>query len=415
MTTRRRTLLAGTAALALSALVQGTPAWSQAKIELVIANSQWLDALRGAKLWAALEKYEQVNPNVDLVQEAVPSSDITTRLMTEMGAGLGPDIAIPQDALFVALAGAGFLLPLDDVAAGIPNLNATNDAGVLDGVRLGIAWQRSPYALIYNKKLLEQAGASVPTTVDELVAQAEKVSAATGAIGFAARHSTVETGWFLDFSNWAYGNGVNWVDAEGKLNVNTPEVAAAIADFAKMYHSGMIPIGDQMSTQRQRFKEGQVAFAIDASGGTLNIASGGAMPSTDLAAAPLPFPRPGAHQQIFVVLSKFSKHPEEARDFLRWLYSAEGQQSLREASGPDPLATDVPVSAEFIAANPWAPAFVEIGKTSRAILIPGHEVDTAAILRPVMEGVEKVLLGGATAEAAMAAAQAEIDSKFGRK
>src|SRR5690606_38445465 len=137
----RRSLSKGVAVLALTALPLSTPAWSQEKIELMIANSQWLDALRGEQLWAAIKKYEEVNPNVVLVQEAIPSNDMPNRLMTEMGAGQGPDIAIPQDALFHALAAAGFLLPLDDVTAGVDNLNATNDSGVIDGTRLGIAWQ----------------------------------------------------------------------------------------------------------------------------------------------------------------------------------------------------------------------------------------------------------------------------------
>jgi multiple sugar transport system substrate-binding protein len=413
MTIRRRTLLISTAALAFGTLPLTSPAIAQGKTQLVIANSQWLDALRGDNLWAAMKEYEKVNPNVELVQEAVPSNDMPNRMMTEMGAGQGPDITIPQDETFFALAGAGFLLPLDSVVASAKGLNHTNDAAKIDGVQLGIAWQRAPYALIYNKKLLEKAGAKVPTTVDELIEQAKKVSEATGAIGFTGRHSMNEfVTWFKDYQNWAYGYGVNWVDGAGDFTIDTPEAAAAVDAFAKVYNAGIMPIGDQMTTQRMRFQEGQVAFSIDNSGGTLNIASGGSLPHEDLGAAPMPFENPGAHQQIFIAISKFSKNPDVAKDFVAWLVSPEGQKALRSASGPDMLATDVPLTDEFVAEFPWATVFSELAQHSRATVVPGYETETATVMRPVMEGVEKVLLGAATAKDALAAAEAEDNRKF---
>lgn len=408
----RRMLMMSAAAFTTAMVGMGAPAVAQ-DATLVLANSQWLDALRGERLWGAIKKYEETHPGVTLEQEAIPSKDYADRLMTEMGAGQGPDIAIVQEGLFYTLAGADFLIPLDDVAEGVENLNATNENGIVNDERLGIAWQRAVYALIYNKKLMEEAGASVPTTVDELIEQASAISEATGAIGFTGRHSMNEFGaWFMDFQNWAYGYGVDWVDEEGNLTINTPEAVAATAAFKKAYDSGIIPIGDPMSTQRTRFKEEQVAFSLDNSGGSLNIASGGAMPATDMASAPLPFEYPGAHQQIFLAVSKHSEHPEVAKDFLSWLLTDEGQQSLREASGPDALATDVPVTAEFEEANPWSPTFAELAATSRSTLIPGYELETTSIMRPVMEAIEMVLLGAASPEEAMERAQAEVERKF---
>ncbi|WP_417262875.1 ABC transporter substrate-binding protein [Celeribacter sp.] len=413
MSFTRRSLMTSALSVALAAGALVAPMSAQAETTLVIANSQWLDALRGQNLWAAIKKFEETHPDVTLEQEAIPSKDYADRLMTEMGAGQGPDIMIVQEGLFYTLAGAEFLVPLDDVTEGVDNLNATNENGVVDGTRLGIAWQRAVYAMIYNKSVLAAAGAEVPTDIDGLIANAEKAASATGAIGFTGRHSMNEfSAWFMDFQNWAYGYGVDWVDAEGKLTINTPEAVEAVEAFKAAYVSGIMPIGDPMSTQRTRFKEEQVAFSIDNSGGSLNIASGGAMPSSDLGAAPLPFPHPGAHQQIFLGVSTHSDHPEVAKEFLSWLLTDEGQQALRAASGPDALATDVPVTAEFEAANPWAPAFAELAETSRSTLIPGYELETTSIMRPVMTGVEKVLLGAATAEEALAEAQADISADF---
>ncbi|PRX04023.1 UNVERIFIED_ORG: carbohydrate ABC transporter substrate-binding protein (CUT1 family) [Martelella mediterranea] len=412
----RRRLLASAVFVGLAATLgsAGTSfAQSGEKVTLVISNSQWLDALRGQNLWAAVKKYEEVNPDVVLEQEAIPSKEYADKLTTEMGAGQGPDIAIMQEGVFFTMADAGFLVDVGDAVEGV-DLNTTNENGVVDDVRYGIAWQRAAYALIFNKEVTEALGVKVPTTVQELIASAKEASEKTpGVIGFTARHQINDfSGWSMDFQNWAYGYGVNWVDDEGNLTIDTPEAVEAVQAFKDTYASGIIPVGDSMPTQRTRFKEKQVAFSIDNSGGTLNIASGGALPSADIGAAAMPFAHPGAHQQIFLGVSAHSDHQEEAIDFLTWLVSPEGQQSLRAASGPDALATDVPVTAEFAAANPWANEFAELAKHSRSTLIPGYEVETPQIMRYVMQAVEKSILTDTSPADALAEAQAEVDREF---
>lgn len=402
----RRPFLAGGAAV----LAAAKPARAQA-VTLTVANSQWLDALRGKTLWGAVTQYP--GAGVRLEQEAIPSAEFDKKLTTEFGAGQGPDIAIMQEGLFYAIADAGFLADLGPVAAGAKGLNNTNANGVVDGKRVGVAWQRAVYALIYDKPLLDAGHAAVPTDVDGLVAAAKAASAATGAVGFTARHQVADlSGWFMDFQNWAYGYGANWVDAKGKLTIDTPEALTAFRAFKKVYDAGVIPVGDDFPTQRTRFKEKRVAFSIDNSGGTLNIASGGALASVDLYSAGLPFPKPGAHQQLFVGVNAAGKNVKAAMDFVAWMVTPAAQQALRNASGPDALATDVPVTEAFRAANPWADTFAELAKTSRSTLIPGHEVDTTAIMRPVMEGLEKVLVANADPKAALAEAQRQVDLKF---
>src|SRR5437763_1220916 len=110
-------ILAAVTGLSTSHAASGDP------VTLVIANSQWLDALRGKSLWEALLKYKKVAPNVTLQQEAIPLPVFGDRMMTEFGAGQGPDIAIMQDALFYAIADAGFLVPLDKAVEKATNLN----------------------------------------------------------------------------------------------------------------------------------------------------------------------------------------------------------------------------------------------------------------------------------------------------
>lgn len=416
---KRRSFAALAATAALGVILAGCgsdPSASSAdgKVTLVIANSQWLDALRGKNLWEAVKQYEKVNPNVTLKQEAIPSGEFANKLTTEFGAQQGPDIAMMQEGLFRTVHDAGFLAPIDDAFKDATTLNETNEGGVIDGKRYGIAWHRAAYALVYNKPLTESAGATVPTTVDELIANAKAV-AGTGKTGFIARESMADfSNWFMDFQNWVYGHGGAWSDASGKLTINTPKNVAAVEAFKEMYDAHLIPAGEDMPTMRTRFKEANVGYTIDNSGGTLNMASAGTLPSTAVAAAALPFKEPGAYQQIFVGVNANSKNQQAAKDFLTWLAGKDGQAALRTASGPDTLATDVPLNPEFVAANPWAPTFADLAKKANSTLIAGHETDTSQIMRIVMESVERVLTTDASAKDELAKAQKAVDQKFSK-
>ena len=276
-----------------------------------------------------------------------------------------------QDGLFFTLQDAGFLTPIDETLDGVEGLNVTNDAAVIDGEAYGLAWQRAVYAMIYNSELIEQAGAGVPTTVDELVEDARTV-AATGATGFTGRTSITDfTGFFVDFQNWVHGYGGEWSDGE-KLTINTPENVKAVEAFARFVHAGLIPAGEDMPTMRTRFKEATVGYSIDNSGGTLNIASGGTIPAASVGAAPLPFEHPGAYQQLYIGVSATTEHEEAANQFISWLAGEEGQAALRAASGPDTLATDVPLQDDFLTANPWGQTFADLALNAKSTLKIGR-------------------------------------------
>jgi len=390
-----------------------TCASAQQRVELVLANSQWLDALRGEALWNAMKLYEQKAPDVELRSLGIPSKDFGDRLMTEFGAGQGADIAIVQEGVFFALADAGLLIDVGAAGEGVV-MNDTADNAVIDGVRYGVPWQRAAYGLIYNANLTGDVAGAAPISVAQLIEKAQAVqNTHAGSIGFTARHQVSDfSGFYMDFQNWAFGYGAHWVDDAGNLTINTPQAVEAVRAFKQMYDSKILPLGDDMPTQRTRFKEAQVAYSIDNSGGTLNIASGGTLAGTDIHAAPLPFPQAGAHQQIYVVVNVNSKQQQAAIDFIKWLVSQEGQAALRKASGPDRLATDVPLDPDFVAQNPWAPTFAELANQTRSVLIPGYETETLQIMRPIMEAVEDVLINNTDPQAALARAQERVDRMF---
>ena len=373
---------------------------------LTFAHWQWLETGRGETLWEAVTTYSEANPGASFVQEATPFGDYATTLSTAMGGGQGPDVFVVLDNQFAIFADAGLLEPLDDVLAGAA-LNGSNVGLVVDGQQLGVTWEQADYALLANKNVLDAAGITeMPTTLDELIAAAQQVEDNTDADGFAVRHRIAEFGgWSADFQNWAFGYGGSWSDGTN-LTIDSAENIAAVTAFKEMYDSGVMPVGDDAATFRDKFKQNALGFMIDNGGAALSFTAGGAITGTDVISAPLPFPQGGVHQKLVLAVNANSENKELAKDFIRWFVTEEAQTLIRPSMGAGTLATDAPLTAEFLAAHPWAETFVAAGSGSRSSLIAGYELRTQEIYQIVLEAVERVITRGQDPAEALAEAQA---------
>lgn len=131
---------------------------------------------------ALIEQFEAEHPDIDIIQNNVPSADaaLRTRLVKN---------DVPQ---VMALNGNG--ATYGDLAsaevfrdfAGDPALEATSPAtqdilnalGGIDGETNGVPFALNATGVIYNMDIFDELGLSVPTTWDELIATAEVVRAA---------------------------------------------------------------------------------------------------------------------------------------------------------------------------------------------------------------------------------------------
>lgn len=376
---------------------------------LVFSNWQWLEPGRGDDLWAAVNQYTEDNPSVELERSETAFAQYANKLNTELGAGGGPDIFVIQDSQFATLVEGGLLEALDDAVTDA-HLNSSNEEMVVDGEQLGVTWEQVPYALLGNKNVMEEAGITeLPTTVDELIAAGEDV-ADTGADGFAVRHQMNEfDGWYLDFSAWPYGYGGAWSDGE-ELTIDAPENIAGIEAYKEIYDSGIMPVGDDASTFRTKFKENQLAFIIDNAGAALSFTSGGEIDGQDIVSGPLPFDEPGQHQKLVLAVNANGDNVELAKDFISWFVSDEGQEAIRPPLGASTLATDVPLPDDFVEMHPWAETYLEVGEDSRSTLIEGFETDTKDIMQSVMQAVERVISQNEDPKTALEQAQQEASS-----
>lgn len=375
--------------------------------ELSFGNWQWLEEGRGDRMWEAVSEFAAANPDVTMSKSETPFAQYADKLNTELGAGAGPDVFVVLDRQYWSLAEAGVLEPLDDVIDA-ESLNASNENLVIDGERYGVTWEQVSYGLLCNKNVMAASDiTALPTTVDELIEAGEKAEAA-GFAGFAVRHQMNEfNGWAYDFPSWVVGYGGGWSDGE-ELTIDSQENIDGLTAYKQVFESGIVPVGDDASTFRSKFKENQLACIIDNSGTPNALSVGGAITGADIEAGPLPFPEPGAHQKLILAVNANSDNVATAKEFVSWVASQEGQEALRPSIGASTMATDIPIDAAYLQEMPWAAAFEEIGKTSRSGIPQGFETESDAIMREVLAGVERVVTTGADPTAELQRAQQQL-------
>ena len=120
--------------------------------------------------------------------------------------------------------------------------------------------------LYYRKDLLQKAGLSVPTTLDELQAAAQKIKSANPDIaGFVSR--TGKSPAVTQFSSFLYSMGGDWVDSAGKAAVNSDAAKKAYALYGGLIRNfGPANVSTDMSWPEAMaiFTQGKAAFYTEA-------------------------------------------------------------------------------------------------------------------------------------------------------
>lgn len=373
------------------------------KVTLTIADWQWLEPGRGDRLWEAMKEYEKVNENVTLKKKSTTRADYEKTMQTEIGGGGGPDVLVLSPSLLVQLQSASLLVPLEGVED-----DGHVEEETFDGERLAYGWERVSTAFFYNKKLMAESGAQPPTDMDGVLDTAKAITEKTGNPGFAVRHSTSELKpWWTDFQNWIYGYGGSWVK-DGELNIDDPKNVEAVAMLKKLYDSGSMPIGDDASTFRSRFANGQIGMMFDNPSVLFTILNDSdTLASDDVGVTLLPLPTDNSSTVAnYIGINENSEHQEAAMGFMKWLSSDEGQKASARGIFPTLNATAAAPPEKIVKENPWISVYQKQAKTAKGSpVIPGFELQTPKISKTIMTAVESVLAADVDPETALKQAQ----------
>lgn len=414
MTIPRRTALtlAGVGPLMLAACGNGNGTDSAGGGPLTFANWQWLEPNRGEAIWAAVTSSDDTSATLE--QQEITRADYENTLQTQLGAGDGPDLLVVPITFFPMLTEANLLEPLDGLLDDeqIGRLNATNEDAVVDGSQLAYTWEVVNYAFFWNQALLDEAQIEPPTTPKELITAAIAVQDATGATGFGVRHQmNEETAWWTDFGAWIYGFDGAWSDG-ASLTINSEENISAVQAYKDVYDSGAFAVGDDASTMRSSFAQGQLAMMIDNSAAvTAMISDDGAVKSTDIVASDLPFPgSQTVRDHAYIAINGNSENKDAAKEWLKWLFTEGAQAEVHAAMGASALGADSTPPAEYIDANPWVQTYLDQTDKSQSAMIEGFEAETPSIRTIILDHITRILTQDVPVDEALTQAHEDVSA-----
>ncbi|URN11847.1 extracellular solute-binding protein [Streptomyces radiopugnans] len=280
--TRRTAAALAAVSLALTATACGVLGASPEDDASAVSGSvTWWDtsgeaeAPHFAKLVAAFEKK---HPNIDVEHVSVPFDQAQQRFLDAVESGRGaPDVLRADVGWTIGFAAEGHLADL----TGTPALDAdmsgflpTTTASVMleDGGVYGVPQVTDTLALLYNRRIFEEAGISrPPTTWKDLKGAALKIKRETGADGIVLNPDPFFSLPFL------YGEKSDLVDVASRtITVASPDSVRGVATAADLVSSGAAPKPpeeDAYAAMQNAFKNGEAAMMVNGPWATADIFS----------------------------------------------------------------------------------------------------------------------------------------------
>jgi multiple sugar transport system substrate-binding protein len=311
-------------------------------------------------------------------QEQGPSTSEQHDKYVSILAAKDPSIdVLALDIPFVPeFASAQWLTPLDDLFDKA-ELNKNFFSGPLKGATYGgklwaVPWFNNAALLFYRKDLLDAAGVRPPTTYDELVRAATKLKTPDMEAGFTWQGFQYE-GCAVDFFEYLWGHGGEFFTDKGEVVVDRAPGHKALQFMVDMIHTYKItPIAVttwKENEARSVFVEGKAVFERGWIGDYRIANSEGSKIIGKVGITPLPA-TPGRKGQSVLgtwnlAISRFSKHPKEAAEFIKFMTSAEAMKVLYQKAGRIPPRQAVFADADIRKQYPYIDALKPVFEQAR--------------------------------------------------
>lgn len=336
--------------LLLTACSSGQPASTSSdngkkdeKVKLVFARGKDVTGA-SQKLVQAFEK-EHPNIQVELREMPADTGQSHDQYVTMFSAKSSEIDVFDLDVIWPAeFAQAGYLLPLDRfIEQDKVNMKDYIQGAVEAGNFEGKQWTMPKFIdtglLFYRKDMVKQ----VPKTWDELIQQAKELKGKDGTqFGYLMQAKQYE-GLVCNFVEFNASYGGKILDDQGKVVINNPQTIKGLKKMIEVADSNFVPKNINTFTELEShtaFIEGQSPFirnwpyqyALAQDPKQSKIAD-------KVGVAPLPAGDLGSAATLggwMAGINKYSKHPKEAWEFLKFMTGPEGQKITAVTGGSAP-------------------------------------------------------------------------------
>src|SRR5215204_4322207 len=271
--------------------------------------------------------------------------------------------------------------------------------------------------LFYRKDLLEKYSLQVPTTFDEMKTACDKITAGENnskLACYAGQFNKYE-GLTVNFDEAVHGAGGVIVGDDGKPNVATPEATMGLQTLTDWFKDGHIPKAAITWTEeegRKAFQDGELIFhrnwpyvyAFAAK------TDGSSKVNGKFAVAPLPgITQPGVSSLGGgnLGVAKNAENKGTAADFLKFMASADSQESDTLATGNAPVLESVYSDPDVLKKYPFFPTLLESIQTAKP---RPKAVQYGDVTLAIQDAAYGALQGQTQPDAALQALQAKLQT-----
>lgn len=371
-----------------------------------------------------VEEFQKQHPNIKVKFREMPSDTGQNhdQLVTMFSAQSTEIDVFDLDVIWPAeFAQAGYLLPLDRfIEQDGVNMDEYIKGAVEAGNFNGQQWSMPKFIdtglLFYRSDLVPNP----PKTWDELIAQSKankgKGGTKYGYIMQAKQYEGLVCN-FIEFSA-AYGGKI--LDEQGNVTINNPGTVKGLSKMLEIVKSDFVPKNITTYTEIESdasYLEGESVFlrnwpyhfAIANDKEKSKVVG-------NVKVAPLPAGDAGSAATLggwMSGINKFSKHPKEAWQFLKFMTSAQGQKITAVQGGSAPTFLPLYEDADVKGASPLFANKDFVNGISAAVPRPVSPV-YPKISDIIQIEVSKALAGQQTPEAAVQAMEAKIKEAVGK-
>ncbi|MFD2615756.1 ABC transporter substrate-binding protein [Terrilactibacillus laevilacticus] len=313
-----------------------------------------------------IRAFEKKHPNIDVEFRVLPSSSTSQHdaYVTALNAKSSEYDVISMDVVWPAeFAQAGYVLPLDRfIQKDRIDMGDYNKGAVLASNFNGKQWAMPRFGdagvLFYRKDIIPQS--EVPKTWDQLQKVAEKYKNKNGLqYGYLMQAKQYE-GLVCNAVEFIASYGGEFINRKGEVVINSPEAIKGLQKMVDIAHSNIVPGNVNTFTEVEShtaFVENESPFIRDWA--YLYALSNDKTQSKivgKVGVAPLPAGDKGSVSALGgwqLGISKFSKHPKEAWEFVKFMTGKEGQKMTAIKMGNVPTLTSLFQDKEVLKANPF--------------------------------------------------------------
>jgi multiple sugar transport system substrate-binding protein len=411
----KRTLWTTTIALALAATLPSAALAQEPTTIRYFTFSAAPDHLED--LDQMIAGFEAENPDVKVDVETAPFDNYFTLLQTQVAGGDAPDAFELNFENFVTFASKGVLADLgpmietDDGVDTDAYYQKAFDAFALDGAQYGLPASYSTVLLFYNKALFDAAGLDYPTDdwtwADERAA-AEAI-AATGDDVW-GQFAPIQ---YWEFYKTAAQNGCGFFGDDGSVTVNEQGCVDALQFMIDGVNDGVQPSAAEMGgvSDGDMFTNGELGMIT--TGIWMFSGFEGADFDWDVVVEPGNVEGGSHFFANGVGVSADSDKQDAAYRWLRYFTSSDDAAKIRvDASWELPTLTDPALYESYLAAEVPENREAVLASLENVVIPP--VIERQAEMQDALNGqIELALAGEITAQEALDAAKAEVESLLG--